>query len=54
MTGLSRHLAFPSTSQDMLGALARGISEADKKFALLTQIRINVTMPGYYKKPEDP
>jgi hypothetical protein len=38
----------------MLGALARGISEADKKFALLMQIRIKVTMPGYYKKPEDP
>src|SRR5882724_4885074 len=34
----------------MLGALARGISESDKKFALLTQIRINVTMPGYPQK----
>jgi hypothetical protein len=34
----------------MLGALARGISESDKKFALLTQIRIKVTMPGYPQK----
>jgi hypothetical protein len=30
--------------------LARGKSESDKKFALLTQVRIKVTMPGYPQK----
>jgi hypothetical protein len=30
--------------------LARGTSESDKEFALLTQIRIKVTMPGYPQK----
>jgi hypothetical protein len=39
MTGLSRSLGVPfGYAQDMLGALARGISELNKKFALLTQI----------------
>jgi hypothetical protein len=45
--GLSPAKHVLSVAEGTLCALARGISESDKKFALLTQIRIKLTMPGY-------